>query len=293
MNTASTPLGFLGLGAMGGANAARLLAAGFAVHGYDLAPARLEAFAGAGGRAAGGPEEVLERAEIIFTSLPSSEAWIAVAEQMLVPRSRAGQLFVDLGTTVPHAVRRLAAGFAAAGAALIDAPVSGGERGAREGRLRIFAGGDPVAFARARPYLAILGGDDRITHCGPSGAGQVAKGVNQLKSALQTAALVEALSFAVNSGVAADVIAAAFGAGAPAEASGIVAYARKVAEDPEAHFGIKFRELPYYVEEARARGFPLPLTEALHAFCDRGDRVTIDDQRPAPSFWRELRKPGE
>jgi 2-hydroxy-3-oxopropionate reductase len=275
---------------MGGANASRLLAAGHPVIGYDPAPERLGALAAAGGRSAGTAAEVVAEADVVFTSLPSSESWVAFAERELVPCARTGQLFVELGTTVPHAIRRLSSEFARKGAALVDAPVSGGERGAREGRLRVFVGGEAADVARARPYLEILGGASRITHCGPSGSGQVAKGVNQLKSALQTAALVEALSFAVNAGVPAEIIAAAFSAGG--DDSSVVAYARKVAADPQAHFGVKFRELPYYLEEAREQAFPLPLTHALHAFCDAGERVAVDDNRPAPSFWRELRRRG-
>jgi hypothetical protein len=88
--------------------------------------------------------------------------------------------------------------------------------------------------------------------------------------------------------VSPEVIAAAFSAGDAKEASGIVKFARAVAANPQAHFGVKFRELPYYLTEAHHHGFRLPLTAALHACCDDGERVVVDDGRPAPSFWREL-----
>lgn len=286
--TTDSPLGFFGLGAMGGPMARHLVAAGQAVYVFDPNAERLAAVVSAGATPSPEAPSVVRIAEIVFTSLPTHEAFVAVAEQVLLPSARAGQVFVDLGTTIPHETRRLAAQFAGRGATLLDVPVSGGREGAEKGRLRMFAGGDESGFSRVRPLLEIMGGPDKLTYCGPSGCGQIAKGVNQLKSALGTAAMVEALAFAVRAGVPAETVAAAFGAGSKEEASGIVKFARTVAANPGAHFGVKFRELPYFLAEARAGGFALPLTEALHAFCERGERVVTDDNQPAPSFWREL-----
>lgn len=289
MNPSLEPvIGFLGLGVMGGPMARHLLAAGHRVHVFDLSPERLAAVVRAGGTPAGDAGAVVQAAEVVFTSLPTNEIFLAVAAQTLLPHARPAQVFVDLGTTIPHETRRFAAAFAAQGATLLDVPVSGGSTGAEKGRLRMFAGGDEAVFRRVRPLLATIGGDDRITYCGPSGCGQIAKGVNQLKSALGTAAMVEALAFAVRAGVPAETIAAAFGAGTPGEASGIVKYAQAIAANPDAHFGVKFRELPYYLSEAQAGGFSLPLTAALHSFCAQGARIVSDDGQPAPSFWREL-----
>lgn len=282
-------VGFLGLGAMGGPMTRNLLRAGFDVVGFDPAPERARALAEAGGRAAGEAGDVLAGCEVVCTSLPTSEAFVGVAESQLLPGCRPGQIFIDFGTVIPDEIRRLAALFAARGATLLDVPVSGGGEGVIKGRLRMFAGGDRAVFERVRPILHAVGGPDKLTYCGPSGSGQAVKGVNQLKSALQTAALLEALTIAVRDGVPPEVVAEAFSAGSPEEASVIVKYARAVAANPDAHFGIKFRELPYYLAEAERRGFALPLTQALHAFCERGPRVVIDDNRPAPSLWRELR----
>jgi 3-hydroxyisobutyrate dehydrogenase-like beta-hydroxyacid dehydrogenase len=268
--------------------ARHLVSAGCVVHVFDLNAERLAAVVSAGATPSPDAPSVVRSAEVVFASLPTHEALVAVAEQTLLPSARAGQVFVDLGTTIPHETRRLAAQFAARGATLLDVPVSGGSEGAEKGRLRMFAGGDEAWFGRVRPLLEIMGGPDKLTYCGPSGCGQIAKGVNQLKSALGTAAMVEALAFAVRAGVPAETVAAAFGAGSKEEASGIVKYARAVAANPAAHFGVKFRELPYFLAEARAGGFALPLTEALHAFCERGERVVTDDNRPAPSFWHQL-----
>lgn len=282
---------FLGLGAMGGPMAAHLLRAGYPLRAFDPSAERLAIVTALGAAAVARAVDALRGAGVVFTSLPSHEVLLEVARRDLLPAAVPGQIFVDLGTTIPHETRRLAAEFAARGATWIDAPVSGGAEGAAGGRLRMFVGGDPAVFTRLRPLLVAMAGPDKITHCGPSGCGQVAKGVNQLKSALQTAALLESLAFAVRAGVPAETVAAAFGAGDAREASGIVKYARAVAADPDAHFGVKFRELPYYLAEARHLGFDLPLTRALHECCDRGPRLVVDDGRPAPSFWHELTRP--
>lgn len=290
MNTpASLPrLGFIGLGAMGGPMARNLLRAGYPVSGYDLDAARLAAFVAAGGTAASTVAGLAREANVVCTSLPSHEAFAAVAGRELLPVMAAGQVLIDFGTTIPHETQRLHAQFAARGVALLDVPVSGGAEGAARGWLRMFAGGDRATFERVRPVLEAVGGPDKLTYCGPSGSGQIAKGVNQLKSALQTAAQLEALAFAIRAGVPAETIAAAFGAGPKGEASTIVKFAQAVAANRATHFGLKFRELPYFLAEARHGKFPLPLTEALFAFCDAGERVTTDDNRPAPSFWYEL-----
>lgn len=273
---------------MGAPMTASLLRAGFRVLGFDLSPVRVQALVGAGGTAAADGAAVIAAAEIVCTSLPTSEGFVAVAEATLLPHARPGQVFIDFGTVVPAETRRLADAFQARGAFLLDVPVSGGGEGVVKGRLRMFAGGEASVFERVLPVLHAVGGPDKLTYCGPSGSGQVVKGVNQLKSALQTAALLEAVALAVRAGVPAETVARAFSAGSAEEASVIVKYARAVAADPEAHFGVKFRELPYYLAEAKQQGFTLPLTQALFEFCDRGPRVVTDDNRPAPSFWREL-----
>lgn len=275
---------------MGGHNARHLLAAGHRLVVFDALPERSRALAEQGAQTAASVVEVVRQAETVFTCLPSSEAFVELAEKVLLPEARAGQVFVELGTTVPHEVRRLAAELAGRGAVLLDVPVSGGVAGAAKGRLRMFAGGDPAALERCRPMLEAMGGRRRLTYCGPAGMGQVMKGVNQLKSALQSAAQMEALAFALLCGADPAVVQAAFGPGDGGEASQITRLTAQLLADPQAGlaWGIKFRELPYYLSEAKAAGFRLPLTEALFAFCDAGPRVVTDDNRAAPSFWHQL-----
>ena len=280
-------VGFIGLGAMGGPLARNLLRAGYPLRAFDLDPDRLAACVGAGAAAGTGAAEVAARADVVLTSLPSSDAFVQVAEGELLPGARPGQTFIDLGTTTPPETRRLAARFAERGAVLLDVPVSGGPGGAERADLYLFAGGDEAALARVRPLLEAIGGAARLTHCGPAGSGQVVKGVNQLMMGLGNAAYLEALAFGVRAGVDPATIRRAIGDTGRwrADFSGV---AGQAAAGRGEEVGVKFRELPYFLREAEASGFALPLTRTLHAFCDAGERVTIDDNRPAPSFWRQL-----
>lgn len=280
-------VGFIGLGAMGGAMARNLLAAGFPLTGYDLKAELTAAIAGAGGQIAASVGELVDRCDLICTSLPSSQAWVTVAETEILPQARTGQTVVDFGTVTPPETRRLASLFAKKDVALLDAPVSGGPGGAERADLYCFVGGDPTAVEEMRPLLQTVAGAEKITYCGSSGSGQVVKGVNQLMMGLADAAYLEALSFGVNHGVDAAILEQALGTSGRWRAD-LNRTARRIVAGEGENVGVKFRELPYFLRAAAEAGFDLPLTERLHAFCDAGERVVIDDNRPAPSFWREL-----
>jgi len=280
-------IGFIGLGAMGRPMTANLLEAGYSVLAYDINPARLEEARVAGASAAAHIAEVVAGADVVLTCLPSSESFVEVAQRHLLPGARAGQVFIDVGTTTPPETRRLAGEFAARGAVLMDAPVSGGPQGVQNRALRIFAAGPRDVFERIRPVLEALGGPHFITWCGESGCGQVVKGVNQLMMALAQAAYIEAVAFGLRAGVDAAILASAVG-GEGWLRKDFLGVARRIAAGEGEHLGVKFRELPYFLREAREKGFRLPLTETLFAFCDAGQRIVIDDNRPAPSFFHEL-----
>jgi 2-hydroxy-3-oxopropionate reductase len=286
--SSSLRIGFIGLGAMGAPMALNLVRAGYTVQGFDLNPVRVETLRQGGGRRAESVATLVRESEVVCTSLPSHDAFVTVAETEFVPHATQGQVFIDFGTTIPHVTRRIWGELARRGAALLDAPVSGGPDGAAARRLRVFVGGDQRVFEQQRALLAAVAGAEKTTYCGPSGSGQVLKGVNQIKSALGTAALVEALAFAVRAGVSAEVVAQAFGTGSASEVSSIVKYARAVSAAPSPHFIVKYRELPYFLEEAAAAGFELPLTQALLAYLAARPHDSNEDNRPAPSLWREL-----
>jgi 3-hydroxyisobutyrate dehydrogenase-like beta-hydroxyacid dehydrogenase len=281
----SPRIGFIGVGAMGGPMARNLARAGYPVLAHDIVPDRVSVCRAAGVESADSTVEVVGRTGIVFTSLPSSDSFIRVAEEALLPNASTGQVFVDLGTAVPHEARRIGAELAGKGAALLDVPVSGGPDGAERGSLFMFAGGERAVFERCLPLLEVLG--EHVTYCGPRGAGQVMKGVNQLAMGLGAAAYMEAVGFGVLAGLDAGTVADAMGDGEGWRRQ-VARTAERVADGGGEGIGVKFRELPYFLDEAEQLGFELPLTRVLREFCGAGERVVVDDNRPAPSFWREL-----
>jgi len=262
--------------------------AGHGVVVFDVRAQRQAACVAAGCVGAAGGKVVVDQAEIVLTSLPSSAVLAGVADEFLVPNARPGQVFIDLGTTAVAETRRLADALAAKGAYLIDAPVSGGPQGAERRALHIFVGGDRRTAARVLPILHVLGEPERVVWCGTSGAGQLVKGVNQLAMGLGVAACLEALSYAVGGGVELPAILQAMDGQEPWRRH-FAAVARLAAEGRGDSADIKYPELHLFLEEARAHGRPLPLTQALYEFC-RGENSQFRDSmnRPTPSLWRTL-----
>ncbi len=188
----TAPVGFIGLGVMGGAMARRLLAAGHEVVVHNRTVARAEALAAHGARVATSPAEVAAAADPVFACLLDGPAvedvWLG--PEGIVAAARPGQVLVEHGTFAPALAREVAAAAAARGAAFLDVPVTGGPEGARAGTLVAMAGGDPVALDRLRPLLAAYACD--VVHAGASGAGLELKLVNQLLVGCHVAAAAEA-----------------------------------------------------------------------------------------------------
>ncbi|HSB89528.1 MAG TPA: NAD(P)-binding domain-containing protein [Anaerolineales bacterium] len=194
-------LGFIGLGLMGAPMARNLLKAGFPVTVHNRSRGPVEALVSGGASAASNPAEVAAASEIVFTSLPDTPDVEAVllGPQGVQAGGRAGLLVVDHSTIRPAAARDIAQRLEADGIDFLDAPVSGGDVGARDGTLSIMVGGKASALERARPALEAMG--KTITHVGESGAGQVAKACNQIMAGAQMVAMAELLVLAQASGV--------------------------------------------------------------------------------------------
>jgi len=268
--------------------AGTLLRSGHDVVGYDTADDRMAAAVDEGATAAASAADVVAKCRLTLVSLRSSEVFVDVAENQLLGSVGGGSIVVDLGTTEAPESRRLAAAFATRGARLLDVPVSGGPGGSSTGTLHMFAGGDADAFETARPVLETLGADGKVVYCGPSGAGQVVKAVNQLAMGLGLAAYVEAMAFGVRSGVDPEAILQAVG-GSGGFRGQFANVARSVAASDSPAFYVKFPELGYFLREADEAGIATPLTRALFDFLDPAERTTEDNMgRPIPSFWREL-----
>ena len=193
-------VGYIGLGLMGKSMARNILRAGFPVVVHNRSHAAVEELVTEGAQAATSPARVAEQADIVLTNLPDSPdvEQVALGKSGVLEGARSGMVFVDNSTIKPATAREIARRMALKGVEALDAPVSGGDIGARDGTLTIMVGGSPKALDTAMPVLQAMG--KTITHVGEAGAGQVAKAANQIMVAAQMVAMGELLIFAQQAG---------------------------------------------------------------------------------------------
>ncbi|BDH56230.1 3-hydroxyisobutyrate dehydrogenase [Tsukamurella sp. PLM1] len=192
-------IAFLGLGHMGGPMAKNLVAAGHTVRGFDLVPAAQDAARAAGVTVIDTAEEAVAGADAVVTMLPNGAIVRSVYESVL-PHAERGTLFIDSSTISVDDARAVHALAEAAGMLQVDAPVSGGVKGADAGTLAFMVGGDDAAFAAAQPVLDPMAG--KVIHCGGSGNGQAAKVCNNMILAVQQIVVGEAFVLAEKLGLA-------------------------------------------------------------------------------------------
>jgi 3-hydroxyisobutyrate dehydrogenase-like beta-hydroxyacid dehydrogenase len=242
---------------MGAPMARRLVGGGHRVRVFNRSPGKARVLAADGAVVAADAAACVAGADAVFVMVPDTpdvEATVAQIE----PALKAGQLVVDMSTVSPAAERAIAARLKLAGVDYLDAPVSGGDVGARDGTLAIMVGGDAAAFERARPLFELMG--KRITYMGASGAGQMTKLANQIAVALALEAAAEAIRFAQAGGLDASRVVDAIGAGAAASWQLTNLGPKIIAGDYRPGFFIKLirKDLRLVVEAARESGLALP-----------------------------------
>ena len=193
-------MGFIGLGVMGKPMSNQLLRAGFTLTVYDISREAVEELAAAGARQASSAREVAEASEALITMLPGDEEVkdVVLGREGVMEGIRKGAVVVDMSTISPQTVKALARDLEEKGVEMLDAPVSGGQEGAREASLSIMVGGKEGIFERMKPVFQKLG--KNVSFIGDHGAGQVAKACNQIIVALTIEAVAEALIFAKKTG---------------------------------------------------------------------------------------------
>jgi len=216
----------------------------------------------AGGHACTSAREVAERADVVFVMVPDTPDVDAVlfGEGGVAEGLRAGSAVVDMSSISPIATRAFAARIGEGGAEYVDAPVSGGQVGAKNAGLTIMAGGSEAAFARVRPFLELMG--KNITRVGGVGAGQVCKVANQIIVALNIEAVAEALLFASKAGVdpakVREALMGGFAASRVLEVHGERMIER--AFSPGFRIELHQKDLNLALSSARALGMSLPNT---------------------------------
>lgn len=193
-------VGFIGIGIMGASMASNVQKAGFPLVVHDKRQSACDAHLAAGAEWADTPKALANRADVVFTCLPGPTEIEAVAlgTDGLIDGMRRDQACFELSTNTPELVRRLNKAFAERGLHMLDAPISGGAKGAKRGRLAIWVGGEKRIFDAFEPVLRAIG--DHPTHVGPSGAGIVTKLVHNCASQSMQAALAEVFVLGVKAG---------------------------------------------------------------------------------------------
>ena len=263
----SLEVGFIGLGTMGTGMARNLAKAGFRLSLSSRTGSRVRALAGElGARACDSPEEVARASDVVVSCLPDAPE---VEQVHLGPRgtaagARHGAVVIDSSTIAPDAAVSIAKGLGEKGVAFLDAPVSGGQKGAVEGTLTFFVGGEAAALERARPVFAAMG--KRVTHLGPSGAGQLGKAVNQVVVADTLLAVSEGMALAQKAGLPVAALHEALMGGAASSWMLDVLGKKMMDRDFKPAFAIKHqqKDLAIVLRTAREKGVPLPGAALVH-----------------------------
>nr|WP_295737506.1 NAD(P)-dependent oxidoreductase [uncultured Acidocella sp.] len=286
-------IGVVGLGNMGFGMAASLKRAGFEVLGFDISQARRPMIEAEGIRFIEDQLALLQEVDAVVFSLPYAKDVEAVvtAEGGLLSRKDASVLVIDTSTSDPGTTRRLAASLAAAGHGLLDAPVSGGPSGAASGSLTMMIGGTEADVARAEKVLAAMSA--KATHVGPSGAGNIAKLVNNLLVAAHLVTTGEAMRLSAAAGLAPEealkVVNAATGRSAISE----VMYPRWVLPasfDSGFSAGLMRKDVRLAIELAEESGVALPLSQHVKQLWQEAGWLADQDDFTRMADYRDRKE---
>ena len=262
-------VGWIGTGVMGGPMAGHLLVGGYTLTVFNRSRARAETLLARGATWADSPRVVGERSDVVFTMVghPHDVRAVVLGPDGVLAGARAGMVLVDMTTSEPSLAREIAERASARGVRTLDAPVSGGDVGAREGRLSVMVGGPADVLARVRPLLACFAAT--ITHAGDAGAGQHTKMANQILIASGMIGVCEALLYGYKAGLDPARMLAAVQGGAAGSWS-LTTYApRMLARDFAPGFMVEhfLKDLGIALAEAKGLGLALPglaLAEQLY-----------------------------
>lgn len=273
-------IAFLGTGLMGVPMAANLLRAGHELRVWNRTAGKAVALAEQGARICDDPAQALEGAEMVVSMMSDGAAVAQVQRRCLAAGAvRASMLWIDMSSVRPGEARAQAAALDAAGARLLDAPVSGGTRGAEAARLAIMVGGDQRDFDRAAPVLRAMG---RPVLVGPTGAGQLAKLANQAIVGITIGAVAEATLMLQRGG--ADPAAARRAlAGGFADSLVLQQHGARMSDGdftPGGTCRTQLKDMRNILAEAAELGLALPLSQQIEAryaaLCDAPDRAELD-----------------
>jgi len=274
-------IGFIGLGNMGGAIALRLLRAGYSMTVLDLDAEKMKPLVNDGAGTASSPREVARRSTIVIASLQASAVEkVACGEGGIAEAGKRGLVFVDLSSTSPEVAINLSTALRERGVEMLDAPVSGADIGATNGKLTIFVGGEYAAYQRCLPVLQHIG--HMVTYLGKNGHGQVGKRINQMMQAISELAIYEGLMLAEKMGLDMKMFARAASAGC-AQSWRLDELVDNVLNKGERKYKLRLRpgRTGNALKMAQEAGVTLRGAEVAHQiFSEQNWQVVIDFEKP-------------
>ncbi len=258
-------IGFIGLGIMGRPMAKNLLKAGYPLVVHSRSRGPVDEIARAGAKVGSSPQDVAAQSDVLITMLPNSPdvELVALGRDGIIEGARPGLLFVDMSTISPIVSKKVGEALAAKSVKMLDAPVSGGEKGAVDGALSIMVGGDKAVFDAVLPIFQAMG--KTITHLGPLGFGGFTKLANQIIVAVNLTALAEALTLAKKAGLDRELTLTALAGGLAGSKSLDQKKPNYPADayNPGFKTDLHFKDLDLIMASARALGVPLPTTAVV------------------------------
>jgi 3-hydroxyisobutyrate dehydrogenase-like beta-hydroxyacid dehydrogenase len=273
-------IGFIGLGNMGGAIALRLLRAAYRMTVFDLDSAKMSPLRNEGAVIASSPREVAERSTIVIASLQANAVEeVACGQNGIVQAGKQDLIFVDLSSTAPELAVKLSTTLRSRGIEMLDAPVSGADIGATNGKLTIFVGGEYAAFQRSLPVLQHIG--HMVTHLGKNGNGQIGKRINQMMQAISELAIYEGLTLADRLGLDPKMFARAVSGGC-AQSWRLDELVDNVFNKGERKYRLRLRQgrTGHALKMAKEAGLTLRGAEVTHQiFSEQNWEVVIDFEK--------------
>ena len=258
-------IGFIGLGIMGRPMARNLLKAGYPLVVHSRSPGPVEEIVKAGATAAASSKDVAAQCDVLITMLPNSPdvELVALGPNGILEGAPSGLIVADMSTISPIVSQKIGKAFEAKGVAMLDAPVSGGEKGAIDGALSIMVGGDKAVFERVLPIFQAMG--KTITFLGPLGFGGFTKLANQIIVAVNLTALAEALTLGKKAGLDRDLLLTALAGGLAGSKCLEQKRPNYLANtyNPGFKIDLHYKDLGLIMESARALGVPLPATAVV------------------------------
>jgi len=288
-------VGFIGLGIMGLSMAKRLIEAGHKVTVYNRTASKASSLVALGAKQAATPREAAKGNEVVIaivTDSPDVEA-VLLGKDGAVHAAEKNALFIDMSTIAPETARKVGMALKEKGVAFLDAPVTGGDIGAREGTLSILVGGEKADLERARELFNVMG--KRVTHCGPQGAGQTVKACNQILCSMNMLGIVESLHLAKLSGIDQSLVVEALSAGAGGSWALEKLGARIAKGDfnPGFYVDLIQKDLRIVQDEAKKLGLPLPgtaLTQQLFGENQKNGEGKLGTQAMYKAVERAIKK---